>query len=185
MSAQATSYRPTIAERVGVALAHGNLDPRRASINTVIALGVVGIEESIADAVFRLKYANDPASYSDALRAVIALARAMSRRHNWRLKHLYPISKAVLDYWLCSICPTCMGRRDDPDDKYGATAQSITGTPYLNRNWCGACEGLGQRPEPWRAKEPRTRYYHSSLLRALRDAEQRIRQKVRERLAAN
>src|SRR4051812_45053778 len=113
-----------IEEKVGISLSRGS------GLDRVIALGLVGIEESMADAFLRLKIANDPKSYFEALKAVNNLARSLNAQKNWRQKKLGKMSKVVLDYWLVDICPACTGKRDDAIGM-SRTAQAQTGTPFL------------------------------------------------------
>ncbi len=143
-------HRRGIEERVGSALARGDLRQREGpcDLDTLGALGLVGITERLADAVFRLKYALDAKTYPDALRGVYGLARALDQRHRWRLKRrrLHWMARRVLDYWLSDVCPTCTGVR------YEVAA----GSPHLSDHVCPDCRGSGKRVMPWTRKLPRT-----------------------------
>lgn len=163
--------RPSVEEKIGRALADGDLDYRSNAINAVIALGCVSIEEKVADAVFRLKYANDAHSYADAVKAVSGIAKSLDARHNWRLKDHAAIATAVVNYWLCDLCPSCTG----------IGAQAIAGTPVLG-TYCPACRGSGKRDYPWQGTG-RAGQYHTATLCALEEAERRIKGKLLDRLA--
>ena len=199
--------RPTIAERVGKALSRGDMRQYSrtgrvlsgADIDTVGALGLVGIQERLADAVYRLKYANDPKSYDSALAGVCGLARSLNTRQRWRYnrKRLSWMAKSVLDYWLADGCPTCTG----------VGYEIIPGTPHLSDRPCQACHGSRKRTMPWLRATPRrpegrkdTRdarklWYavcerigssitrHRLLLVELEVVERRVADKMRSRLA--
>ena len=147
--------RPHIAERVGNALSRGNLRQHDRSgrlltgtsdLDVVAALGVVGIGERLADAVYRLKYANDHKSYYDALQGVRDLARSMDAKSRWKVRreHLKKMAQHVLDYWLNDSCPTCTGV------KY----EVIRGSPHLSDRACKACHGSGKKEMPWNRRVP-------------------------------
>lgn len=179
--------RPGIVEKVGTALASGNLTPREGpcSLDRVMALGMVGMEEKIADAVFRLKYANDPKEYHASLVAVIELARRLNNLDNWMMgSKLVAISEAVLTYWMADTCPVCTGKRADPD-KMTPTAIPITGTPHLQDDACPSCQGSGKRPYPWLSSRSRDKSErcHTTLLVAIEEAERRIRDRLISKLA--
>ncbi len=163
--------RPNVEEKIGRALADGDLDYRSSAINAVIALGCVSIEEKVADAVFRLKYANDAHSYRDAVKAVSGMAKSLDARHNWRMKDHAAMAAEVVKYWLCDLCPSCTG----------IGAQAITGTPVLG-TYCLACRGSGKRDYPWQEMGRAARYYTETLW-ALEEAERRIRGKLIDKLA--
>ncbi len=138
--------RVTIEERIGEVLASGDLSG--GSLKVVTALGIVGITEPLAHAVFRLKYANVASSYPQVLADVRSLARKLNANRNWRLRrqHLDEMSKVVLDYWLSDTCPACEGR----------AWRAAAGTPYLTDDACPACyERPGKRPYPWRLLRPK------------------------------
>lgn len=141
--------RPMIAERVGRALASGDLRQRLgpSDLDKVIALGMVGISERLADAVFRVKYANDPKEYESALLGVYGLARALDVRERWRYRRwrLWGMARAVFAYWLMDICPLCTGVRFVP----------APGTGRLTDVPCQACHGEGKRAMPWLRRLPR------------------------------
>jgi hypothetical protein len=155
----------TVEEKVGTEIADGYCG------NAILALGLVGIEEQAADCVFRLKYSNDPHSYGDALKAVSKIAKSLDARHNWRLNSHALLAAAVLEYWLCDLCPSCTG--------IGATP--IPGAPVLGPA-CPSCHGSGKRDYPWR-QTGRSAQYHTLTLIALEEAERRVRGKLIDRLA--
>ena len=162
---------PTIEERVGRAIADGNLTYQSGSINAIIALGLVGIEEQASEAVMRLKYGNDAVSYGSALRAVSGIAKSLDARHNWRLASHAVLAAAVLEYWLCDLCPSCTGIGSTP----------IPGAPVLGPA-CSTCHGSGKRDYPW-SGTGRVGRYHTLTLIALEEAERRVRAKLIDRLA--
>lgn len=172
---------PGVEERVGRALAGGNLTYQSGSINAVIALGLVGIDEPVADAVMRLKYGNDPHSYADAIKAVSAMASKAGERNGWRLRDADHLATEVVSYWLADVCPSCTGKRSDPE-KMGPTSMQIVGTPSLHRFACEACRGSGKRAYPWQ-REGRSAQYYTAILAALEIAERRVRGKLIDRLA--
>ena len=138
--------RISIEERIGDVLASGNLSGN--SVRVVTALGIVGITEPLAQAVFRLKYSNEAASYPQVLADVRHLARWLNAQRNWRLRRsrLDDMAKAVLDYWLLDTCPACKGR----------AWKVVPGSPYLSDAACPAClERPGKRPYPWLLIRPR------------------------------
>lgn len=198
--------RPGIAERVGKALARGDMRQYSragrvlsgADIDTVGALGLVGIQECLADAVFRLKYANDPRSYDGALAGVCRLARSLNTRQRWRYKRkrLHWMAKRVLDYWLNDACRLCTG----------VGYEVIPGSPHLSDRPCQQCHGTRKLAMPWVKRIPkkpegrrttkahRQRWYevskrmthsatnHRSLLVELEIAERRIADRMRVKL---
>ena len=141
--------RPSIAERVGRTLSRGNLRQREGpcDLDTVGVLGMVGITERLADAVYRLKYANDHKSYDDALTGVYGVAAGLNSRQRWRLKRsaLRWMARRVLDYWLMDSCLTCTG----------VGYEVILGTPHLSDRACQECHGSRKRAMPWLRKLPR------------------------------
>lgn len=193
--------RPRIEERVGRALARGNMRQREGpcGLDVITALGLVGIKERLADAVYRLKYANDPKSYAAALAGVYGLARSMDARQHWRLKRkrLHLMANRVLDYWLNDGCRVCTG----------LGYITVSGTPMLSDHVCLACSGTRKHAMPWLKKLPRRpegdragrprlkRWYklcglltasmarHRLLLVALETSERSIGEQVRARLA--
>jgi hypothetical protein len=140
--------RPTIAERVGRALARGNLRQREThcELDVITALGVVGINERLSDAVYRLKYANDAKSYDDALRGVYGLACSLDRRGRWRYHRarLRRMARRILDYWLNDGCHLCTG----------LGYEVIHGTPHLSDRPCKACHGTRKLAMRWVRKLP-------------------------------
>jgi len=149
MSFAPSESRRSIAERVGSALGRGNLRqrPGPCDLDTIGALGLVGITERLADAVFRLKYSLDAKTYPDALIGVYGLARALDARHRWRLKRrrIRWMARRVLDYWLSDICRRCTGVR----------YEVVAGSPHLSDHVCQDCGGSGKRKMPWLRKLPR------------------------------
>jgi hypothetical protein len=139
---------PTVAERVGNALASGDLrqKPGPCPLDKVGALGMVGISERLADAVFRLKYSNQHKSYEEALQGVYGLTRSLDVRQRWRLRRwrLHSMARTVLDYWLADICRTCNGVK----------FQVVTGSPHLSDRACRTCHGTGKMPMPWLRRPP-------------------------------
>lgn len=144
--------RRSIEEAVGSALSHGGLTYRgetACNLDKVMALGLVGIDERLADAVFRLKYSNDAGSYLDALDGVRQLLRSVGGRQNWRLRGARAdgMAKAVLDYWISDTCVSCTG----------LMFVKALGAPNLTATHCPACDPLrpGKRPYPWVLRRPR------------------------------
>lgn len=173
------SDRPDISEMIGSALSSGDLTPRAGScgLDKVMALGLLGMHDKIADAVFRLKYRPTMAAYEDTRKAIEDLARRLDRAENWRMQPKLPaMSKAVLDYWLDDICEVC-GARKRETDRMGGTARKITGAHDLEDEMCPACEGSGKRPFPWAATNRdgvRLSNAHTALLVALEETERRL-----------
>ncbi len=172
------SDRPDISEMIGSALSSGDLAPRPGpcGLDKVMALGLLGMHDKIADAVFRLKYRPTMAAYEDTRKAIEDLARRLDQVENWRMQPRLPImAKAVLDYWLDDICEVC-GARKAETDRMGGTARKITGAADLEEQPCPACSGSGKRPFPWGANNPRDRYAraHTALLVALEETERRL-----------
>lgn len=141
------SERLTIHERVGVALSMGNLRQTSGQIDVIGALGAVGITEKLADAVFRLKYSNDPGSYDDALDGVYGIASSLALRGNWRYHRtrLRWMAKRVLGYWITDLCPSCNG----------LGYQIMLGTPHLSDKPCRSCRGTRKRAMPWVKRLPK------------------------------
>lgn len=141
--------RRSIEERVGSALARGDLRQREGpcALDKVGALGMVGVTERLADAVFRLKYANDHHGYHEALAGVYSIARSLDAKNGWRLKRktLHWMSKRVLHYWLSDVCPLCSG----------VGYEVIAGSPHLSDRPCQQCHGARKRPMPWLKRLPR------------------------------
>ena len=200
--------RPTIPERVGKALSRGNLrqhdrDGRilvgPCDLDTVAALGAVGIHERLADAVYRLKYANDPRSYEQALLGVYGIACSLNTKERWRLRRriLHWMAKRVLDYWLNDGCRLCTG----------VGYEIVRGSPHLSDRPCPRCRGTRKLAMPWVKKFPRkpegrkaTRHilrrwydvceklrrrtdFHRALLVALETSERVIGEKMVAKLA--
>ena len=140
--------KPCVAERVGRALSRGNMRQRETAcdLDTVGALGLVGIHDNLADAVYRLKYALDPKSYDDALSGVYGIARSLDARNHWRLRRdaLRAMSKSVLDFWLNDGCRLCnnLGYEIAP------------GTPHLTDRPCQQCHGTKKTEMPWLVRLP-------------------------------
>lgn len=148
----ASSDRKPIEQRIGEVLSAGRLTG--ASLNTVIALGVVSIRQPLAEAIFWLKYSNHAKSYKASLREVEKLAKLLNEKLNWRhsRRRLAAMSKEVLDYWLSDTCPVCEGRG----------WEKPIGAPYLSDNACVGCLArplgrVGKRPYPWLLNAPRIR----------------------------
>ena len=135
-----TKERKPIEQSVGEALASGKLTGEQ--LKKVTALGVVGITEKFADAVFRLKYGNDAKSYKGVLADMERLTKRLNAQRGWMLtrKLLAPMPKEVLDYWLADTCPACQGRG----------WKVVDGSPYLSDEPCLTClDRPGKRPYPW------------------------------------
>ncbi len=162
---------PGVEERVGRALAGGRLTYQSGSLNAILALGLVGIDELVADAVMRLKHANDPHAYAGAVHAVADMAEKASARHGWRLRDSLHLATEVVNYWLYDNCPSCTG----------IGSQVITGTPMLGPA-CPDCRGSGKRQPPWQ-REGRAARHYTAILAALQIAERRIRGRLIDRLA--
>lgn len=167
--------RPGIAERVGRALSRGNMRQREGAcdLDTVGALGMVGLHERLADAVYRLKYANDPGSYDDALVGVYRLARAMNGRNGWRLrsKALHWMAKRVLNYWLNDACRVCTG----------VGYEVIHGSPHLSDRPCPKCHGTRKLAFPWVRRFPRKpegRFTRKAKLQRWYDVSTRLRNSI-------
>ena len=200
--------RPSVAERVGSALARGNLRQHdrsgrilqgRCDIDTIAVLGLVGINEKLADAVYRLRYANDHKSYQDALDGVYGIARSLAARYRWKAngKRLRAMSRRVLDYWINDGCTLCTG----------VGYEVIVNSGRLSDRVCPKCLGSRKRAMPWLKRLPRkpegrgaTRAYlqrwrevaekvtrhmyrHRKLLVELERAELRIADRIASRLA--
>lgn len=193
--------RPRIEERVGSALARGDLRQKETAcdLDKLHALGAVGIEEKLADAVFRLKYANDAGAYEDALEGVRSLGRWLNIRYRWHAKgkRLRWMAKRVLHYWLSDNCMLCSG----------VGYEIVLGTPHLSDRACPACHGARKRMMPWVKRVPRepegrrvtpediARWkkvagrliaymgHHRSLLCELEEVERRVAAKVVQKLA--
>ncbi len=160
--------RPSIEERIGSTIADGVLTG--APLNHVIALGVVGIHERLAEAIFWLKYGNYAKSYNESLRSVFALSKRLNEAQRWKLRgrRLQDMAKAVLDYWLSDICPACEGRG----------YEKPPGAPYLSDKACQACTGhamgrVGKRPFPWLLTKPRIAIHDKATRERKRDLRKR------------
>ncbi len=179
MVAAEDADRPGVSELMGSALSSGDLSPKLGpcGLDKVMALGLLGMRDKMADAVFRLKYRPSLVSYQDTLKVVEDLARRLDRAENWRMQPRIPtMAKAVLDYWLDDICEDCGARQADTS-KMGGTAKKITGTPALEENVCPACQGSGKRPFPWAATNRdavRFSNAHTALLIAVEETERRL-----------
>jgi hypothetical protein len=140
---------PRIEERVGRALSHGDLRqrPGPCDLDKVCALGLVGIGERLADAIFRLKYGNDARSYEDAYLGVYTLALSMNMKLHWNLrgKRMRWMVRRVLGYWLVDNCPLCTG----------VGYEAIPGSPHLSDRACTLCLGTRKRPMPWVRRLPK------------------------------
>lgn len=148
--------RPSVAERVGSALARGNLRQHdrsgrilqgRCDIDTIAVLGLVGINEKLADAVYRLRYANDHKSYQDALDGVYGIARSLAARYRWKAngKRLRAMSRRVLDYWINDGCQVCTG----------VGYEIVLNSARLSDRLCRGCGGTRKRAFPWHKRMPR------------------------------
>jgi hypothetical protein len=140
---------PTLAEIVGRALLSGDLRQKEHScdLDKVGALGLVGVTERLADAVFRLKYAGQPSAYDEALYGVYVIARSLASRNRWKVRRwrLWRMARSVLDYWLSDLCRACNGVR----------YLVIPGSPHLSDRPCPECKATGKRAMPWLRKLPR------------------------------
>ena len=177
-----------IPELIGATLSSGDLAPSSGpcGLDKVMALGLLGMRDKMADVVFRLKYANGADAYHDAHRAVAELARRLDRAENWRMQpRLDDMAKRVLDYWLDDICEFCKSRSADPS-KMGGTAMKVTGAPDLEVEYCPYCRGSGKRPFPWLTenRNDRAAQAHTVLLVAIEETERRLTAGLISRLFA-
>lgn len=136
------SERPSIDERLGVAVASNNLTPHEHAcpLDKVVALGVICRRFGLADHVVALKHANDRSAYDDMLSAVRGLAAKLNNAKGWRINpRLNGIARSVLDYWLDDACKSCdgVGHRATP------------GLPIRASKSCAVCCGSGKRARPW------------------------------------
>jgi hypothetical protein len=141
----ARTERKSIEQSIGEALASGELTGHQ--LKKVMALGIVGITDPFADAIFRLKYGLDAKSYAETLSSTRKLSYALNFQRNWRLhtRKLSEMAKEALDYWLADTCPACQGRGWEVPE----------GAPYLSDNPCLHClDRPGKRPFPWLLAHP-------------------------------
>lgn len=157
--------RRQIEERIGSELSDGYCGAG------VHALGLVGITESAADAVMRFRQGLDPKEYRNALKAVMAVSMTLDAKCHWRYKSHEKLGASVLEWWTAPNCLVCFGRRHEV----------VPDTPMLG-DYCPSCSGSGQRPYPW-GRDGREARYHTETLRALQEAERRIRMKLITKLA--
>jgi len=157
--------RRTVDERIGVELADGYCG------SAVHALGLVGMTEKAADAVFRFRQGLDSKEHGNALNAILVISRALDAKWNWRYKNHEQLAANVLEFWTVPNCLACFGRK----------REVIPDTPMLGEI-CPSCGGSGQRPYPW-ARSTREGRYHTETLWAVQEAERRIRMKMVSRLA--
>ena len=137
--------------------------------NPIIAIGMVSVSERDADAIYRVKWANDAKSYKSALQAVLTISKAIRQKRRLNIKPVEPHAEAVLRYWLIPVCFACFGRKADV----------IEGTPHLGVA-CEVCRGTGARAYPWSGTaEDR---FCREVLYAVQDAELRIREKLLAKL---
>lgn len=178
-AAMGETDKPGVSELIGSALASGDLAPRAGpcGLDKVMALGLLGMRDKMADVVMRLKYANSADTYHDAQRAITELARRLDQAENWRMQSRLPdMAKAVLDYWLDDICEEC-GARKVETERMGGTSRKITGAADLEEQACPACQGFGKRKFPWAAEDrkgERVARCHTVLLIALEETERRV-----------
>lgn len=154
---------PTIEERTGRSMAKGRVD------NPILAIGMVSVSEEAADSLYRLKWANDPKSYKDGVKAVLTIANRIREKRRLNINPIEPYAEEVLRYWLAPVCPACFGRKADV----------IEGTPHLGVA-CEVCRGTGTRGYTW-SGTAHDRFCRE-LLYAIQDAELRIRGKLLTKL---
>lgn len=132
----------TIAEKVALALGSSNLkhSDRPMPVDTVGALGLAGIDNGLASAVFRLKYSNEARFYSAALAVVTEESLRLSIKHSWSGPAIdfALMNRKCLNYWLNDRCMACEGRG----------FETILGTPHLSDKPCGQCNGSTKTPIP-------------------------------------
>lgn len=140
---------PSIEERVGKAISRGDLRQREyaCDLDKICALGIVGIGERLAGAIFRLKYGLDPKGYGEALAGVYMLALGLNRKLRWNFRQprLERMTRRVMVYWLADNCPLCTG----------LGYEIIHSTPYLSDRACPQCLGTRKRAMPWTRMLPR------------------------------
>lgn len=124
--------------RLASAMRSSNLamtDRRVGDADYIAALGLVGIHERGATALWRLVMTLDARSYPDALRRTMGVVRAEDRRLMWRLSaaRMREVAEQSLAWLLSPACRVCEGRR----------YQTIAGTPKLSDVQCQACGGSG------------------------------------------
>lgn len=166
----------TINEKVARATRSSHLQHKEqpSDIDTIGALGMAGVENNLASAVFRLKYANEARFYPSALIIVTAECQRLQLKHNWPASSykFAKLTKACLDYWLNDKCMACEGRG----------AETILGTPVLSNEACSVCHGSTKLPKPSMAtKEWDERF--DMLLKRIEDLERRAGGDVMARLA--
>lgn len=141
-------------------------------LHILTAAGLVGVSDTWASSLFRLKYSNDAKEYPSSLEGAESMARTLSFRLKWKTTpdKIARLAKQTLNYWLADLCPTCLGR--------GALA--IPGTPILEDQPCDQCTGTGRRKLP---QAGNMLEYAEALLYMLDEAERRAGGKMMAKLA--
>jgi hypothetical protein len=111
----------------------------RKDADVLIALGRAEQQNGrVSGDVMRLHLAGSAADYRSARESVVALAKHMNVRRNWRLSQrgAREVGELALLHHVHPACPACKGRaREAPE-----------GSPYLTGNICKPCHGTGTRP---------------------------------------
>lgn len=129
------------AERLATAMVSDDLGLSPLAVKDadyLIAMGWIGINRRLATGLYRLMYSLDAARYGEVLASVRLRVKELDRRHRWLLKpgEHNRLAKAALDFMICPVCPSCLGR--------GRHLVSET-APVLEDEHCQHCNGTGRR----------------------------------------
>lgn len=134
--------RPSAFERLSTAVHTSDLtvDPdHRSDADYIIALGVAGSRHSaVASPLMHLHLSGTNTNLKAAYNSVLALAKRLNAKKNWRLNGtaLQAVALHSLSHHVVPICPHCHGRKFEVCD----------GAPTLSAEACKHCHGTGRRP---------------------------------------
>lgn len=136
--------RPCIRERLACASISDDLELRESycDLDKVAAAGLVGMSESLAIDLIRLKYANGVNTYQGVLEQLTTIVRQEARRAKWKSgvnsatdDEICGLAECVLNVWLIDCCIDCAGRGHSV----------MAGAPILSDDICERCGGTGRR----------------------------------------
>jgi len=129
--------RRTIAESYACATHSSNLRHREYTDDTDRLTAIAWSDSEFGGKLFRLKYANERATYAPTLdrwREVVE-KKALARRWELSAEDMLKVANLSFEFWLFDICPVCSG--------HGVA--KLANSPVLGDAPCNACNGTARR----------------------------------------
>lgn len=145
-SEQEKLKRPSVMERITEAWESSDLSlklDRRGDADWLLAVGTASIKVNpAANALMRLHYCRDKASWDDAVAAAVREYRRIAVKSGVSptFKTARHVSILAVGYFVNPVCGAC----------HGTCYELIPGTRRLGNRVCGHCHGTGRRPMPVR-----------------------------------